>query len=301
MVITVPASSANLGPGFDSIGIAVNRYLTLTVTKNDSWRFIATTDTVKGVPEGKDNLIYEVAEHVAVKYDQTMESVPCEVKMASTIPLARGLGSSASAIIAGIELANQLLELNLTNEDKVRISSLWEGHPDNVSPSVYGGLLIGSHTDEDTHVVYCGVPEIDIVMLVPEEELMTKKARGVLPTEIPYRQAILGSSVSNVLVAAILQGNWELAGKMMVRDVFHHPYRKDLVPGLEDVLGCIHELGAYGAALSGAGPAIICFTKLGEGIELEAKLNERFPQFATELVKPDANGVVVEKIPMSVK
>ncbi len=299
MVITVPASSANLGPGFDSIGIAVNRYLTLRVRHHDEWKFIPLSSELDGVPEDEANLIYQVAKKVADQYEK--ELPPCHVEMESTIPLARGLGSSASAIIAGIELANQLLSLRLSNEEKVRIASVWEGHPDNVSPSVYGGLLIGSHSEDETDVVYCGVPEIDIVMLVPDEELMTKKARSVLPNDISFAQAIRGSSVSNVLVAAILQGNWSLAGKMMTKDVFHHPYRKALVPGLEDVMDSIVELGGYGAALSGAGPAIICFTKIGDGQRLAEKLNERFPQFSTDLVRPDSNGVTVEGLPFVIE
>lgn len=299
MVITVPASSANLGPGFDSIGIAVNRYLTLRVRHHDEWKFIPLSSELDGVPEDEANLIYQVAKKVADQYEK--ELPPCHVEMESTIPLARGLGSSASAIIAGIELANQLLSLRLSNEEKVRIASVWEGHPDNVSPSVYGGLLIGSHSEDETDVVYCGVPEIDIVMLVPDEELMTKKARSVLPNDISFAQAIRGSSVSNVLVAAILQGNWELAGKMMTKDVFHHPYRKALVPGLEDVMDSIVDLGGYGAALSGAGPAIICFTKIGDGYRLAERLLERFPQFSTDIVSPDPNGVTVDGVPFVIE
>ncbi len=293
MVITVPASSANLGPGFDSIGLALNRYLTLTVTNSSDWCFKGKSEELEGVPEGKENLIYQVAEHVANELGRDM--TPCYVEMISNIPLARGLGSSASAIVAGIELANQLLDANLSPEEKVRFASLWEGHPDNVAPSVYGGLIVGTHTEESTDFVYCGVPEIDIVMLIPAEELMTKKARGVLPESIPFKSAVQGSSVANVLVAAILQGNWELAGKMMVRDLFHHPYRKELVPGLEDVMNTIFDTGAYGAALSGAGPTIICFTALNKGEQLKEELQQRYPQFSAELVQPDPNGVMVER------
>lgn len=294
MVITVPASSANLGPGFDSIGIAVNRYLTLEVTPSVQWSFYSSSPELINVPAGKDNLIYQVAEHVANELN--IELTPCKVEMISNIPLARGLGSSAAAIVAGIELANQLGNAKLSPKEKVRLASLWEGHPDNVAPSVYGGLIVGSHSEERTDVVYCGVPEIDLVMLIPDEELMTKKARSVLPEALPFKDAIKGSSVSNVLVAAILQNNWELAGQMMVKDLFHHPYRKELVPGLEEVLNKIHEIGGYGAALSGAGPAIICFTEMNRGEELKVKLASEFPSFSVEMVKPAANGIYVKKI-----
>ncbi|MEB1809018.1 MAG: homoserine kinase [Bacillaceae bacterium] len=292
MLITVPASSANLGPGFDSIGIAVNRYLTLTVQPSEKWRFHSKSPELKGVPEGKENLIYEVAEHIA--HELGGDLYPCDVEMVSNIPLARGLGSSAAAIVAGIELANQLLKANLTTDEKVRFASLWEGHPDNVAPSIYGGLIVGSHSTERTDVVYCGVPEIDLVMLVPDKELLTKKARSILPEQLPFKEAIRGSGLANVLVAAIMQGNWELAGQMMTRDLFHQPYRLPLVDGLEDVMNSIYELGGYGAALSGAGPAIICFTAKNKGEALKQTLEENYPAFSVERVEPASDGVVVE-------
>lgn len=292
MMITVPASSANLGPGFDSVGIAINRYLTLEVTRSDEWYFHSSSAELKNIPSGKDNLIYEVIDHVAKLLK--VEIPPCNVEMKSDIPLARGLGSSAAAIVAGIELVNQLGQVNLTKEEKVRIASLWEGHPDNVAPAVYGGLIVGTHTEERTDVVYCGVPNVDVVMLIPAVELKTKTARSVLPETLSYKDAVRASSVANVLVAAILQGNWDLAGDMMLNDLFHQPYRMKLVPGLHEVMKCIKELGGYGAALSGAGPAIICFTPLDTGEMIQEKLQQRFPQFSIEHVQIAADGVTVK-------
>ncbi|MGO4888933.1 homoserine kinase [Anaerobacillus sp. MEB173] len=296
VVISVPGSSANLGPGFDSIGLAVNRYLTITVTPAEKWTFhIDESKELEGITgDVEDNLIYQVATHIAGEYGK--ELPPCDVAMESTIPLSRGLGSSAAAIIAGIELANQVLGLQLTDDEKLRHSSLWEGHPDNVSASLFGGLVIGSHREDATDVIRGGVPEIDIVMMVPQQELKTKKARGVLPETISFKEAVKGSSISNVLTAAILQGNWELAGKMMVEDIFHQPYRFELVPGLEKALKEVRDLGAYGVALSGAGPTVICFTAIGQGESLREKLAERFPEFSFQIVKPDSNGVTVSKV-----
>ncbi|WP_209125751.1 homoserine kinase [Alkalihalobacillus sp. BA299] len=292
LLITVPASSANLGPGFDSVGIAVNRYLTLKVQSSEKWRFHSDSPELTGVPEGKENLIYEVAEHIAQELGGDL--FPCDVEMISDIPLARGLGSSAAAIVAGIELANQLLKANLTVDEKVRFASLWEGHPDNVAPSIYGGLVVGSHSAERTDVVYCGVPAVDLVMLVPDKELLTKKARSILPEDLPFKEAIRGSGRANVLVAAIMQDNWQLAGEMMTRDIFHHPYRLPLVDGLEEVMKSIRDLGGYGAALSGAGPAIICFTEKHSGHVLQQKLAENYPGFSVERVEPASEGIKVE-------
>lgn len=293
-VITVPGSSANLGPGFDSVGIAVNRYLALEVVQADQWTFQSSSIELAGVPTGEDNLICQVAKHVASELGYDLP--PCQVTMTSDIPLARGLGSSAAAIVAGIELANQLLDDPLSIEEKVRFSSLWEGHPDNVAASVYGGLVIGTHTEASTHVLYGGVPELELVLLVPSEELMTKKARGVLPKMLEYRQAVRGSGVANVLVAAMLQGNWKVAGEMMSEDVFHHPYRRELVPHLEEVIDVVQqETDAYGAALSGAGPTMLCLAPLQRGKAIQEKLQRRFPHFQVEVLKPAKEGITVRK------
>ncbi|RSL30396.1 homoserine kinase [Salibacterium salarium] len=291
MVITVPASSANLGPGFDSIGLAVNRFLTLEAEEAAEWSFSSTSSELNDIPQGKDNLVYEVAEELARQLG--MELPPCEVKMTSDIPLARGLGSSAAAIIAAIELTDQLTGASLTKEEKMRFASLWEGHPDNVGPCLYGGLIVGTHTDEDTNMVHCGVPDVDLVMAVPDTELMTKKARGILPEHLEYHHAIRGSSVSNVLVAALLKEDWALAGKMMGRDVLHHPYRAKLVPGLLDIITNIKDYGAYGAALSGAGPTVMCLAPRGSGEDVRNKLQTDYPDFHVQTAEPAAFGAVV--------
>lgn len=292
---TVPGSSANLGPGFDSVGLAVNRYLTLTVTEGSEWHFSTQSADLVGIPSGKENLVYQVAEHVASQLEKTLP--PCHVQMESNIPLARGLGSSAAAIVAGIELANQLLGQPLAAEDKVRFGSLWEGHPDNIAPSVYGGLVIGTHLSTETHVIHGGVPDLDLVLLVPKEELLTKKARGILPESLSYKEAVRGSSVSNVLVAALLKENWELVGEMMVRDVFHHPYRLGLVPHLQEVIRYVkEETEAYGAALSGAGPTMLCLSPKGRGEWVQKQLQKQYPQFEVDVLKPDDQGIQVHRV-----
>ncbi|MGY4689077.1 homoserine kinase [Salibacterium sp. K-3] len=288
LVITVPASSANLGPGFDSIGLAVNRYLTLEAEPASEWHFSSDSPELQGIPPGKENFIYVVAEELARQLG--MDLPPCRVKMTSDIPLARGLGSSAAAIIAAVELADQLTGTSLSRKEKMRFASLWEGHPDNVGPCLYGGLIVGTHSQDATDMVHCDVPDLDLVMAVPAAELMTKKARGILPEQVEYHHAVRGSSVSNVLIAALLKGEWELAGKMMGQDVFHHPYRAKLVPGLVDIMDNVKDYGAYGAALSGAGPTVMCLVPRGNGESVRRQLQLDFPNFDVQTAKPDAFG-----------
>lgn len=138
IMIKVPASTANLGPGFDSMGLALDLYLTLEIEKSKEWHCYSTCEELKDFSTGKDNFIVQVALKTAAHYG--VELPPCKIKVDSNIPLARGLGSSASAIVAGIELADTVGGLQLTKHEKLLHATEWEGHPDNVGASIYGGL-----------------------------------------------------------------------------------------------------------------------------------------------------------------
>ncbi|SDZ67923.1 homoserine kinase [Evansella caseinilytica] len=290
--ITVPGSTANLGPGFDSIGLAVDRYLTLHVEKSDEWLFTMQSANLDGLPTGKDNLIYQVAAAVAEEAGH-FPLPSCHVTVSSDIPLSRGMGSSAAAIVAGIELADQLLELKMTLKEKSRRASLWESHPDNVTASLYGGLVIGSHRDDDTDIIFGGYPDFDIIAVIPDYELKTKASRTLLPEQLSFADAVTASSVSNVLVAALLQKNWATAGKMMSKDLFHQNYRMPVIPELQKAGEILSELDVYGAALSGAGPIVLFFAPEGKGEKVKQKLAPHFQEQDVQLLKVDRNGVKV--------
>jgi homoserine kinase len=294
--IVVPASTANLGPGFDSIGLAVSRYLTLEVTLSNRWTFVPCSSEVKSIPTDEENLIFQVAEQLARKYGKTLPS--CLVNVYSDIPFTRGLGSSAAAIIAGIELANELAGLSLTMEEKARFASCFEGHPDNVGASLYGGLVIGSHRKNETNIVHINNIDFDLVAVIPCYELKTAEARSVLPAHFSRHDAVEASSVSNVFIAALLTGNWSLAGRMMDCDVFHQPYRKDLIPELQSVRAVAKKYGAFGVALSGAGPTVLCFSEPGKGKELHEQLLQHFKDCSVELLSVERNGSQVYKMPL---
>jgi homoserine kinase len=292
--IVVPASTANLGPGFDSIGLAVSRYLILEVRMADEWKFVPHSSEVEAIPRGTDNLIYQVAAQVAQTYGCTLPS--CLVDVYSDIPFTRGLGSSAAAVVAGIELANELADLSLSLEQKMRFASCYEGHPDNVGASLYGGLVIGSHHRQGTDVVHVPNVELDLVAVIPSYELETKKARSVLPQMLAREDAVEASAVSNVLVAALLTKRWELAGKMMACDLFHQPYRKEFVPQLSLVEKLATQYGAFGVALSGAGPTVLAFAEPGKGMKLKEKLAPHFPDCAVEWLTVEQKGSQVYKM-----
>ncbi|MGM0875472.1 MAG: homoserine kinase [Bacillota bacterium] len=292
--ITVPGSTANLGPGFDSIGLALGKYLTLEIKRADQLHFVPMTEHVMDIPTNEDNLIAKVAIDVATKHNKLFPA--CEVKVWSDIPMARGIGSSAAAIIAGIELANQLCNLQLTNDEKLRIASLEEGHPDNVGASLLGGLVIGLHQEDQTELVCVKDLEVDTVVVVPKYEVFTSDARNVLPETLDYKTAVEASAISNMLVAGLMTNNWKLVGHMMSKDLFHQPYRSSLIPEINEVQEKILDLGAYGSALSGAGPTVICFIEKGKGDYLAEKLANEFSYCIVERLDIDFEGCKVELV-----
>ena len=250
MKIIVPATSANVGPGFDSVGIAVTRYLTIEVLESaDAW-FIE-HDLGAGIPTDEKNLLLSTALSIST------DMQPHRIKMTSEVPLARGLGSSSSVIVAGIELANQLANLQLSDAEKLRIATEIEGHPDNVAPAIFGNMVIASYIGEDVQYVTADFPSCDLVAFVPSYQLKTSDSRNVLPKEWSYKEAVAASSVANVAIAALLKGDLLTAGRSIESDHFHERYRQSLVKEFPQVKEVAHAHGAYATYLSGAGPTIM--------------------------------------------
>ena len=250
MKIIVPATSANVGPGFDSVGIAVTRYLTIEVLEPaDAW--LIEHDLGAGIPTDEKNLLLSTALSIAPAIQ------PHHIKMTSEVPLARGLGSSSSVIVAGIELANQLANLQLSDAEKLRIATEIEGHPDNVAPAIFGNMVIASYIGEDVQYVTADFPSCDLVAFVPSYQLKTSDSRNVLPKEWSYKEAVAASSVANVAIAALLKGDLLTAGRSIELDHFHERYRQSLVKEFPQVKEVAHANGAYATYLSGAGPTIM--------------------------------------------
>ena len=250
MKIIVPATSANVGPGFDSVGIAVTRNLTIEVLEpSDAW--LIEHDLGAGIPTDEKNLLLSTALSIAPAIQ------PHHIKMTSEVPLARGLGSSSSVIVAGIELANQLANLQLSDAEKLRIATEIEGHPDNVAPAIFGNMVIASYIGEDVQYVTADFPSCDLVAFVPSYQLKTSDSRNVLPKEWSYKEAVAASSVANVAIAALLKGDLETAGRSIELDHFHERYRQSLVKEFPQVKEVAHQHDAYATYLSGAGPTIM--------------------------------------------
>ena len=274
MRITVPATSANVGPGFDSVGIAVSKYLTIDVLEaQENWWI--EHDLGEEIPSNEENLLLQTALQVA------SDLPPHRLKMTSEVPLARGLGSSSSVIVAGIELANQLGKLTLSDEDKLEIATKIEGHPDNVAPAIFGNLVVASYVDQQTNHLVLPFPECALVAFVPNYELKTSDSRNVLPSEWTYKEAVAASSIANVAIAALAKGDLGVAGKAIEADRFHERYRQQLVVEFPQVKEVAHQHDAYATYLSGAGPTIMTLLPV-----------EHAEAFAKDLESKDLNGQV---------
>ncbi|GAB2544087.1 homoserine kinase [Gracilibacillus alcaliphilus] len=293
-MIKVPSSTSNLGAGFDSIGLALNLYLELHVTEAEEWLFTPVSESLIGIPTGKDNLVYEIVEKVASLNNKADEIPACHVEMTSNIPLARGLGSSATAIIAGIELANVLLDLQLTERDKLQIATDIEGHPDNVAPSLIGGCVVGHY---DGEVTYSQLPVqgVTFVAVIPSFELKTKDARAVLPDTFSFKDSVQASSVANVSVAAICNGDWDTLGAMMEKDHFHQPYRKSLIPHYDELYYYMRQ-EAYGVFLSGAGPTMIAVVDDKKVFSILNQWQAEYPDFQWIPLQVERKGSFVEEL-----
>ena len=274
MKIIVPATSANVGPGFDSVGIAVSKYLTIDVLEaQENWWI--EHDLGEEIPSDEENLLLQTALQVAA------DLPPHRLKMTSEVPLARGLGSSSSVIVAGIELANQLGKLALSDEDKLEIATKIEGHPDNVAPAIFGNLVVASYVDQQTNHLVLSFPECALVAFVPNYELKTSDSRNVLPSEWTYKEAVAASSIANVAIAALAKGDLRVAGKAIEADRFHERYRQQLVAEFPQVKEVAHQHDAYATYLSGAGPTIMTLLPV-----------EHAEAFAKDLKSKGLNGQV---------
>ncbi len=287
--VTVPASTANLGPGFDSIGLALDLYLTIQVSPASKWIVEYADEGYQHLSSGSDNLIVSTAQAVANQFNLQLPTAKLRVE--TDIPLGRGLGSSAAAIAGGIEIANLLLGLNMPMKDKVLIGSVMEGHPDNVSASLLGGLTISYFDGEVVEGIHVPKVDIDILLLVPPTQFLTTESRGLLPDSLLHGIGTRGSSASNVLSAALVQGDWETAGRMMEKDTFHEPFRKIRFPDFDEIRHFCREVGAYGSTISGAGPSLFIAVKNGQAQEISQRLNEKFPHYECLVTKPSLVGI----------
>ncbi|WP_247922201.1 homoserine kinase [Streptococcus sp. oral taxon 431] len=288
MKIIVPATSANVGPGFDSVGVAVTKYLEIQVCEErEEW--MIEHQLGKWIPRDERNLLLKIALQIVPDLQ------PRRLKMISDIPLARGLGSSSSVIVAGIELANQLGNLKLTDHDKLQLATKIEGHPDNVAPAIYGNLVIASSVEGQVSAVVAPFPECAFLAYIPNYELRTRDSRGVLPKKLSYKEAVAASSIANVAIAALLTGDMVKAGQAIESDLFHERYRQDLVREFATIKKVAKRNGAYATYLSGAGPTVMVLAEPDKMPKIKAELGKQPFKGKLHDLQVDTQGVRVEE------
>lgn len=270
--VKVPATTANLGPGFDCMGMALPIYNTVTIEETVlpgtgiEINVIAEDDTsnelsLEHIPMDENSIIYKAVELLYNSIGQT----PSELKITvhTQIPVARGLGSSASVIVGGLIAANELLGRPADEAALLSIATEVEGHPDNVTPAIVGGLVLTS-SEEDGSIVYRKLDwpqEWNLTLCVPEYELATDISRSVLPKEVPIQDAVFNAKRLAMFVEAIHTKDSALM-KLALKDKLHQPYRMKLVPGLEKIIENLkHEENVLGCVLSGAGPSILIISE----------------------------------------
>lgn len=296
VTVKIPGSTANLGPGFDTLGMALSLYAWIEMKPSNTTSFHLYGDNLKGLPTDKSNLIYKVAQSV---FAEAGESIPeLEISMYSDIPLTRGLGSSASAIVGALFAANQLIGSPLSQAKLFDMATRLEHHPDNVGASLYGGIITAIWDGTHAEALRIEPPDhLGVLVAIPDFQLSTSKAREVLPKQVSLSDAVYNVSRASLLTAALVSGRLDLISKTM-SDRLHQPYRATLVPGMSRILEEATDHGAIGIALSGAGPTLLSLVDLnhstGDELEhfLKSVLADHGISAKTLWVKPCRDGAI---------
>ena len=270
--VRVPGTSANLGPGFDTLGIACSCYndLELTLRREEGLEIEIHGEGAENIPRTSRNIVWRSIQKVLRRVGCADEFKGARIVMDNSVPLSRGLGSSATAIVGGIKAANEALGNPLKNRDLLKIATDIEGHPDNVAPAIFGGMTI-STVRNGWPETFRFIPKIrfKMVVVVPDFFLPTKAAREVLPEKVDRADAIVNIGSTAMMIAAFIKGSRHFL-RNAFDDALHQPYRAELIPGMYDVFKAARKEGALGAFLSGAGPCLMALASGNERSVAEA-------------------------------
>lgn len=279
--ITVPATTANIGPGFDCLGAALTLYnqfqFSLTEGAAGSLTIEVTGSEAARVSRDASNLAYKAFVQVFERLQQPVPAINLHIHLG--VPLARGLGSSSTAIVGGLMGANQLAGCPLSQAELVAIATEIEGHPDNVVPALVGGCQLAAAGDNGDWCL-CDVPwnaAIVPVVVIPDFELSTEAARQVLPSNYSRADTIFNTAHLGLLLRALATGRSDWLAEAMV-DRIHQPYRQSLIPGYEAVRAAAIAAGAAGLVISGAGPTLLALTDADHGQAVQTALTQAWQE-----------------------
>jgi homoserine kinase len=262
IAIKVPATSANLGPGFDALGLTLDLWNETIISPAKEFVAKINGEGEERLASGKNNLIVRTAQKLAERAGKSLP--PFRAECINQIPLSSGLGSSAATIVTGLLVGNAMLENPFSKEEILNLASEMEGHPDNVAPALMGGLVVS--TTEAGKVIARQIPigmNVCITVALPDFYLPTKQARAALPRKVSVKNAVHNISRAVLVTEAFRTGDLSLLG-MAMTDRLHQPYRLKLIPGAQSAMEAAKEAGAAAVALSGAGPSLIAFSSKAE-------------------------------------
>ena len=273
----IPASTTNLGPGFDVLGLALQLYSTVSLEITGSGTEVVVSGVdVEKIPSTPEHIAFQAVESI---FQRSGVQQPDGLKLtiANGIPAIRGLGGSGTAILGGLLTANVLCGNMFSLPEILNFAAAIEGHPDNVAASLYGGLVISVQEEEHIHTIQlvCD-PALHVVLAIPEFTLSTQKARDILPKTVDFADAIYNISRSSLLVASVATGKLDML-PLAMKDKLHQPYRSTLIPGFNDVVEAATSAGALSIALSGAGPTIAAYC-LNNMDQVGSRMQEVFNQ-----------------------
>jgi homoserine kinase len=295
--VRVPASSANLGPGFDALALALTLYNEVTAEEAAEVRVIAEGEGAGRLATDARNV---VARGVRAAYEAVGRRFPgCHLTCVNRIPLARGLGSSAAAWVGGLVAGNALLGSSLGREALLTLAARGEGHPDNVAAALYGGLTVSCSGADGTMALTLPVPSrLTWVALIPDITSATAEARALLPPSVPRSDAVFNVQRVALLLAA-LQADRPDRLPFALEDRLHEPYRRQLFPWMPEVAAAARRAGALGCVLSGAGPALLAVVA-GEGGNVARAMEESLRgagvSGGAQALGVDRQGAVVESL-----
>lgn len=251
--VRVPATSANLGPGFDSLGIALSIYNEYGFSFQDEG---ISFEGFEQEFKNEDNIIFMAMKKVFNKYNFKFKGLKIKI-IKQDIPISRGLGSSSSCIVAGLIGAFALMNKELEKEEVFKLAIDIEGHPDNVCPAIFGGLV--STVMANGEALYNKIEVengVKFIALIPNFKLSTEKARAILPNEVSFKDSVYNIGRAALLISCFMNGNYKLL-REATKDRLHQQYRSKLIEGFDEVYEKVLNIGAYGCFLSGAGPTIM--------------------------------------------
>ena len=291
--VKVPATTANMGPGFDSIGMALTMYNIVYAEQIDEGLEIIIQDGNPNIPTDETNLIYKTICHFYRNINQPVPGI--RIVQQDSIPHTRGLGSSAACIVAGLHIANAMSHSFFSKEELVQMAAQIEGHPDNTTPALLGGMTIGAMNDNDMKYVKVRVADnLHFAVMIPDFTLSTELAREALPKSVSLKDAVFNASRAALLAASMMGGDIDNL-EMATQDKLHQPYRSKLIPHMEDILQEAKRYGAKGTFLSGAGPTLLAVIKnvVDFRREMVAYLDSLEQNWQVQMLQADNEGAKV--------